>query len=162
MEEILNNPSSIWFLIGFIALIVEAFILGLSSGLLLFGGLAALVTGLLFSLGVLEGSAFALAPLATTGVLTGILAVLLWKPLKALQNRKGDMYQENNSDFVGLKLTLEMDLSLKNPGTVSYSGINWKVEIEPEFEEVVPAGDMVEVTRVRVGGFTVKPVSIAQ
>ncbi|WP_210397343.1 NfeD family protein [Motiliproteus sediminis] len=159
MGNFFSEPSSIWFLIGFIALAVEAFVLGLSSGLLLFGGLAALLTGALFTAGVLDGHAFGIAPLAVTGIGSGLLALLLWRPLKALQNRKGEMYQENNSDFVGLKFSLPTELSHQSPGVHSYSGIDWKVELDASTTKPVPAGQRLEVVRVRVGCFTVKPIA---
>jgi membrane protein implicated in regulation of membrane protease activity len=157
MEELLNSPATLWFLIGFLALIIEAVVLGMSSGLLLFGGLSALITGLLFTLGILGGGAFGIEALATFGIGSGLLTLLLWKPLKALQNRKGDMYQENNSDFVGLKFKLESDIDQNTDSSVAYSGINWKVRLDPDLNDPIPAGETVEVSRVRVGVFMVKP-----
>ena len=125
-EYITNHQNEFWLLLGFLMLTFEI-VMGLSTGIFLFGGLGALVTGLLMSLGVLPETW--IAGIACTGISSGIVTVLLWKPLKKLQNDR-PASKDNSSDLIGHMFVLESDIALGKPGSTQYSGIAWKVEID--------------------------------
>ena len=51
IEYFTNNHDAIWFVLGGLMLVIEAKILGLSTGVLLFTGLGAMLTGFAISMG---------------------------------------------------------------------------------------------------------------
>ena len=53
------------------------------SGPLLFFAIASLTTGILVSVGFIDGWQ---SEILTVGLLTAVVAAILWKPLKSLQN----------------------------------------------------------------------------
>mgnify|MGYP003384289080 CR=1 FL=1 len=101
-----ENPEHLWYLIAGISFVVELSIMGL-SGPLLFFAIASLSTGILVSIGIIEGWQ---SEVLAVGILTAIVAAILWKPLKSLQNSKGKT--DNSSDMVGLKVLVSENLSL--------------------------------------------------
>ncbi|OAN17754.1 hypothetical protein A3K86_02210 [Photobacterium jeanii] len=141
-------------IIGLIVLSVEAFVLGLSTIALLAVGVAAVIAGALAWIGVIPETWLSLV--STTGIGAGVLTLLLWKPLKRLQNSK---VEPNNvhSDFIGLTFTLTAPLSLNaDPVYVKHSGIQWQLLLDPQSEEqTLPQGSQVKVVGVAVGKFTV-------
>jgi membrane protein implicated in regulation of membrane protease activity len=80
----------------------------------------------------------------------------LWKPLLKFQNFDVPE-KDNSSDMVGHKFRLEQDVSLTQPGSTRYSGIEWRVEIDTAAEcEAIAAGTRVVVTSVDAGVFRVR------
>jgi len=122
MEYFLENPSHLWYLIAGISFVVELSIMGL-SGPLLFFAMASLATGILVNLGFIDGWQ---SEVLSVGLLTAVIAVILWKPLKAFQNSKDKT--DDSSDMIGLKVLASSDISAKS-GTIRYSGIDWQARL---------------------------------
>lgn len=122
MEYFLENPDHLWYLIAGISFVIELSIMGL-SGPLLFFAIASLITGVLVSSSVVDGWQ---SEILTVGLLTALVAAVLWKPLKSLQNSKGQT--DNSSDMVGLKVLVSGDITATT-GSIRYSGINWQARL---------------------------------
>ena len=122
MEYFLENPDHLWYLIAGISFVIELSIMGL-SGPLLFFAIASLATGILITIGFIEGWQ---SEILTVGILTAVVAAILWKPLKSLQNSKGKT--DNSSDMVGLTVSASTDITV-TAGTIRYSGIDWQARV---------------------------------
>jgi len=125
MEYFLANPDHLWYLIAGISFVIELSIMGL-SGPLLFFAIASLMTGILVSTGIIDGWQ---SQILTIGLLTALVAAVLWKPLKSLQNSKEKT--DNSSDMVGLKVVVSADITATT-GSIRYSGINWQARLADE------------------------------
>ena len=148
------HQGEFWIVCGFAILIIEVMFLGMATGVLLFAGLGALVTGLLMQLGLLPETW--LAGLSSFGIGSGVITLVLWKPLKRLQGGKTPD-KDRSSDLIGLEFVLTQDIDLQTPGRTRYSGVEWRVEISPEADtQLISAGQRVTVTSVDVGIFRVK------
>jgi membrane protein implicated in regulation of membrane protease activity len=154
-EYINNHQAEFWIFLGFGLLVIEV-LTGLTTGVLLFGGLGALATGMLMSFGLIPESW--IVGLSSTGICSAIITALLWYPLRNIQGGR-TMAKDNSSDFVGYKFIVEQDIEPMKPGSKRYSGISWRVEIDPRtgIDKII-AGKQVEVTSVDVGVFRVKPL----
>lgn len=156
IEYFSSNPASFWFLLGFLLLAIEVVAFGFSSGVLLFGSFGALITGALFWLGVLPQTW--LLGIAVFTISSALCAALLWKPLKKMQSG-AEMGQDRSSDLIGHEFRLTDDVSLTNPGSTRYSGIEWRVELDDQSkEQVLTTGTKVRVSQVQVGVFIVAPI----
>ena len=154
-EYINTHQAEFWIMLGFAMLVVEVS-LGLVTGLLLFGGIGAIITGILMMTGLLSETWE--VGLASSAICAAITTLLLWKPLKKLQNTDVPR-KDNSSDLVGYEFILQQDISLLSPGTTQYSGIEWKVEIYKEAGvDEIKAATRVKVSSVEVGRFKVSPV----
>ncbi len=154
-EYINTHQAEFWIILGFVLLSIEV-ATGLVTGILLFGSLGAIITGLLMLAGALPETWE--TGIASTAICAGIVTLLLWKPLKKMQNQDVPK-KDNSSDLVGHEFTLEQDISRTSPGKTRYSGIEWKVEIDPQSDTgEIATGQRVAVTSVEVGKFIVKPV----
>jgi hypothetical protein len=122
--------------------------LGFSTFVLFFVGLAAVVAGGLMAVGVVPYSM--LSALSIVGVLTALLALLLWRPLKSMQGKVES--KKVTSDLVGHSFILNEAVSMTKNPTYRYSGIEWSLSSEQELS----AGTLVEVTGVAVGVFIVR------
>jgi len=125
MEYFLENPDHLWYLIAGISFVIELSIMGL-SGPLLFFAIASLTTGILVTIGFVEGWQ---SEIFTVGILTAAVAAILWKPLKSLQNSKGKT--DNSSDMVGLTVLANSEINVSS-GTIRYSGIDWQARLAEE------------------------------
>lgn len=151
MDFILQNLPQALMVLGIIALIIEVAVLGLSTIILLFFGLSLLITGFSMSIGILPDSLT--TALWSNTVVTAILAIGLWKPLKKMQNRVDTKPLTN--DFAELTFTLDGDVTDQGLTTYNYSGISWKLKSE----QAISAGTRVYVMKKDVGVMWVKPVS---
>lgn len=149
------SPAQLTIIAGLILLSVETLILGLSTIVLLAVGVAAVIVGSLAWAGILPETFLSLV--SATGISAGLITVLLWKPLKRLQQSKVES-SNVHSDFMGLTFTLNSALSAQdNPVYVKHSGIQWQLLLDPtSTEQKLPAGSTVKVVSVAVGKFTVK------
>lgn len=154
IEYLHQHQPQFWMTTGFVILIVEVLLLGMATGVLLFTGLGALLTGLLMHLGLLPETW--LAGLSSFGISSGIITVVLWQPLKRLQGeRKAE--KDGSSDLVGLEFVLAQPIDRNSPGKQRYSGIEWRVEISSQSGVTsIAAGKRVVVTSVDVGVFRVQ------
>ena len=153
-DYIVNHQAEFWLIVGFLMLAIEM-LTGFTIGVFLFGGLGALAAGLLMMASVLPETW--IAGVACTGISSGVIAALLWKPLKKLQGDDVPPPKDNSSDLVGHEFVLASDISPAHPGSTQYSGISWKVEIDENAGvDNIQAGQRVAVTSVEVGLFKVK------
>jgi len=157
IEYFNNHQASFWFLAGFALLAIEVLAFGFASGVLLFGSIGALIAGSVLFFGLapqtwLVGIAiFTLASVAS--------ALLLWKPLKKLQEG-GELGNDQSSDLIGHEFRLDSTVTTAEPGSVKFSGIDWRVELDHRSGEAqIDAGQRVKVSRVNAGVFQVTRAS---
>jgi len=128
IDYIHTHQSGFWIALGFLMLVAEALVFGFSTIIFLFAGLGAVITGLLMMAGVIATTW--IAGMACFGISTGIVALLLWTPMRKLQN--GPVKAPTPvSDFIGYEFVLLQDISTTQTGKHRYSGVDWKVEIDP-------------------------------
>ena len=125
LQSFLNNHDQVFYLIGGVSLILELTILGL-SGPLLFLGIAAFITGALSSLGLVSGWE---AEIFTLGVITSLLAITLWSPLRRYQNSGGG--PDTSSDMIGREVPVSSSVD-QSGGKVRYSGIDWNARLSSD------------------------------
>ena len=148
MNWVNDNLSESLIIVGLALLVIEVVVLGFSSFVLFFVGLAALVAGGLMALAVIPDSMF--SALSSVGVLTALLAMLLWRPLKSMQGKVES--KKVTSDLVGHSFILNEAVSMTKNPAYRYSGIEWNLSSEQELS----AGTLVEVTGVDVGKFIIQ------
>ena len=152
MEYFLNNPDHLWYLIAGISFVIELSIMGL-SGPLLFFAIASLITGILVSIGFVDGWQ---SEILTVGLLTAFIAAILWKPLKSLQNSKGKT--DNSSDMVGLKVLASENITATT-GSIRYSGLNWQARLADDVSiESISAQSQCEIVAITGNIMLVKPL----
>ncbi|MEI8632710.1 NfeD family protein [Vibrio sp. PP-XX7] len=150
MDFFTNNLAQSLFVVGLILLVIEVAVLGFSTFVLFFAGLAAIVTGVLLYLGIIPDSG--LSAILSTGILTFIAAVILWRPLQRMQSNVST--KKAQGDLVGHRFILQEAVSPTQVGTYHYSGVDWKlISLTP-----IEAGTRVEVTEAEVGAFHIKAV----
>ena len=153
-DYIATHQAEFWLVSGFVLLALEI-LSGFAAGVFMFAGMGALITGGLMSFGVLPETW--VAGISATGIATGVVTALLWKPLKNLQGSR-PIVKDNSSDLVGHMFVLESEVSLKKTATTQFSGITWRVELDQQAGvDAIEAGQSVTVTSVEVGVFKVKP-----
>lgn len=156
MEFITQHLPEFWYVVGFGLLAIEATVLGLSSGVVLFAGIAALITGGLLSAELLSHTW--LSSIASFAIFSMLTTALLWKPFKNMQNRIATPDADRSSDLIGHSFVLEQDITTSTPGKTRYSGIDWKVEIEHGSGLAqIEKGTQVKVSTVSAGIFRVTP-----
>ena len=148
MNWINDNLSESLIIVGLALLVIEVVVLGFSTFVLFFVGLAAVVAGGLMAVGVVPYSM--LSALSSLGVLTALLALLLWRPLKSMQGKVES--KKVTSDLVGHSFILNEAVSMTKNPKYRYSGIEWSLSSEQELSP----GTLVEVTAVTVGTFIVQ------
>lgn len=157
IEYFNTNQHAFWFALGFLLLAVEVLALGLATGVVLFSGIGALLTGGLIWSGILPHTW--LAGIATFGLASFLSAVLLWKPLLKMQ-KDNTGHKDDSSDFIGHEFRLDMPISLTEPGKTRYSGVEWRVEIDDNAGiETIAAGEKVTVTSLDAGILRVRATS---
>ncbi|MDH5181530.1 MAG: hypothetical protein OEZ39_15180 [Gammaproteobacteria bacterium] len=154
MEYLNANQGVFWLGLGFLMIVLEVLVFGFTTMLLVFGGLGALTTGILMQIGILPNDW--IWGFGAFGVFTAVYTKALWKTLLRLQNDSRQTTQ--TSDMIGLDFVTEQEITLLQPGTTRYSGVNWKVEIDKSAgTNTIPAGTRVEVVSLDAGLFRVKP-----
>ncbi len=148
-----ENMIASMFVIGLALLVIEILVLGFSTFVLFFMGLAAIATGLLFFMGVVPESA--LNALLSTAILSAVFAGVLWQPLKRMQQKTDD--HKAKSDLIGLEFELVHELTPGESCPHKYSGIEWQLKSTT----AIPAGVKVKVTDVEVGIMHVEVMSAA-
>ena len=150
MEFLLQNLPQSLMVAGILALIIEVAVLGFATFILLFFGAALLLTGLAMAVGLLPETAS--VAFASSAILTAVLALLLWKPLKKMQDKVEP--QQARGDFATDRFVLEQDVDQRGLSVRRYSGIDWKLKSE----QPLSAGTEVEVVKVEAGVQWVKAV----
>ncbi len=140
-------------------LAIEALVLGFGTGVILFSGLGALLTGALIWLGIIPSTW--IAGIAGFGLCSVAITAILWKPFKKLQDKNIHISTKDySSDLIGHSFRLSETITHTQPGTTRYSGIAWRVEIDDAASvEEITAGQKVEVYSVDTGVFRVKIAS---
>jgi len=154
-EYINTHQAEFWIILGFVMLSIEIST-GMVTGILLFGSIGSIITGLIMLAGALPETWE--AGIASSAICAAIVTLVLWKPLKKMQDTEVPA-KDNSSDLVGYEFVLEQDINLHTPGKIRYSGIEWKVEIDKHAGvEQIKAGQQVSVSSVEVGKFRVRPL----
>lgn len=144
------NLASLLVGAGLILLAIEVGVLGFSVFILFFIGVACLITGVLMWLTLVPATLWSAC--VCVAILTVLLALLLWEPLKRLQN--STKATEVKGDLIGQRLTLQSPVSPTTPTRQRYSGVEWLVHCD----SALPAGAEVEIVKVEVGSLKVAPV----
>lgn len=147
----IDNIANYLIFTGLAILAIEIVVMGFSTFILTFFGLAMLFTGVLVTTETIAPQLMPIA--ASVAVFSALLAALLWRPLKMLQNRTE--LKPVSSDLVGHRFKLESVVTPDAPTSVKYSGITWKVVSETP----IAAGTLVETVEVDVGQWRVQPVA---
>ena len=114
--------------------------------------IASFITGILISGNLISGWEIEVFVL---GMLTAITAVLLWKPLKKLQDSGGGF--DTSSDMIGRQVPTSSDITHYG-GTIRYSGINWNSRLAEDCEsDCIPEGESCIITSVDGNVMLVKP-----
>jgi len=150
MDWAINNLAESLLILGILLLVIEIAVLGFSTFVLFFVGCAAIIAACLLYVGVIPDTL--LSAMFSTGILTALLAVLLWKPLKNIQAKVDTT--KAKGDLVGHKFVLVEDVAPELTPEYRYSGINWKLKSS----EHLVAGTQVEVIEADVGVFYIKAV----
>lgn len=127
---------------------IDLVIFGFATLFLTLFGLSLLTTGGLIYFSILDGSIS--STLIAVTLLTATYGILLWKPLKRMQEQRKS--NKVSSDLTGMSFTLQQDISPDSPGKYHYSGIDWTVKTS----EVITQGTEVEVIDLQVGIMMVK------
>ncbi|GGN21047.1 MULTISPECIES: NfeD family protein [Marinomonas] len=152
MDIIANNLAQSLFIVGLILLVIEVTVLGFSTFVFFFVGLAAMATGALVYVGVLPNSV--LSASFSTGVMTILAALVLWKPLKRMQSKVST--KKTKSEFTDHQFFLKESVSPTQSPKYHYSGVEWSLVSE----EPIEAGTKVEVTEAEVGKLHIKAMDL--
>ena len=152
MDIIANNLAQSLFIVGLILLAIEVAVLGFSTFVFFFVGLAAMATGALVYVGVLPNSV--LSASLSTGVMTILAALVLWKPLKRMQSKVST--KKTKSEFTDHQFFLKESVSPTQSPKYRYSGVEWSLVSE----EFIEAGTKVEVTEAEVGKLHIKSIDL--
>lgn len=133
-----------------VCLLLDLSILGM-SGPLLFIALASLLTGAMVSVQLVQGWEQALTSL---GILSVLIAVLLWKPLKKFQNARSA--PDTSSDMIGRELQVTLPVT-HSEGRVAYSGIEWQARLDASCHQPIAIGSRARVVGVNGSLLIVTP-----
>ena len=155
IDYINTHQGEFWITTGFILLALEVLIMGLSTIVFLFVGLGALLTGMLMLTGVLPETW--IAGISSMGLASGLIATLLWKPMRRLQGARKPR-ADQTSDFIGLEFVCDQTVTSQAAGRYRYSGVDWRVELDPRSSvSRIDAGTRVKVTSLDAGILRVSP-----
>ncbi len=153
MQTFLESHQLIWWAIAGLSLVVELGVMGL-SGPLLFFAFASMITGVLISFGFVEGWQ---SEVLVVGVLTAIITLVLWKPLKKMQNSRSKT--DSSSDMIGLQVPVSEAITT-TAGSIRYSGVNWQARLAEGVElEVIESNSQCIITEIAGTTMLVKPIS---
>lgn len=153
VQHLLDHHDQVFYLIGGASLVIELALLGL-SGPLLFFGIAAFLTGMLSSVGLISGWE---TEIFTLGVGTAVLAAVLWQPLKKFQNSGGG--PDTSSDMIGLTVAAAAEIK-SGEGKIRYSGIDWNARLSDDANvNSIAAKEMCRIVSVKGTTMLVEPLS---
>ncbi len=147
MNWLTHNLAETLFIIGLIILIIEVTVLSFSTIILFMLGAATIITSITMYMGVI--SANILDATLMIAIVTAVLALILWKPFKQLQNTQND--KAVSSDLVGFTFILSEELSPGKDVSYKYSGIQWRLVSA----QTIAAQTKVKVVAVNVGEWEV-------
>lgn len=144
MQWFLDNLAQNLMILGVVLLIIEVALLGFATFILLFVGLSLLITGFSMQFGFLDATVT--TALWSNVVITCILAVGLWQPLKRLQANSDN--KQVTSDFADdLVFILDEDVDNNGNSHYTYSGVQWRLKSEVPLAK----GTSVKVVKKEVG-----------
>ncbi|EAT12979.1 NfeD family protein [Bermanella marisrubri] len=146
----LENIAQSLVISGLLILIIDAMALGFATFILTFFGVALMLTGLLMYIDIIPQTWN--AALWSAAIITPIVGVILWKPLKRLQNQVSK--EPVNSDFAEIEFELEEDVDSKGLTLYRYSGVDWKLKSQ----QPIAKGKLVRVVKKDVGAMWVEAV----
>jgi len=154
--EIINyfseNNAQLFYLVAGISFVLELGVLGM-TGPLLFFAIASVVTGLLIQSNLISSWE---SQFLCVGVLTAIITLFSWKPLKRFQNSGGGA--DTSSDMIGKKVPSSSEITHEN-GKIRFSGIDWSARLAIDCEEEsVKANTSCIITGVEGNIMLVKPL----
>jgi len=153
MEYFLENHDHLWYLIAGLSFVIELSIMGL-SGPLLFFAIATVITGILVSLGMIDGWK---VEILAVGLISAVSALILWQPLKRLQNSK--ISTDNSSDMIGLQVPASTDITATS-GTIRYSGINWSAILAKNSDvDMIHESNQCKIVAIKGNTMFVTPVT---
>jgi membrane protein implicated in regulation of membrane protease activity len=150
MEYIISHLPQTLIVLGLILLAIEVLVLGLSTFVLFFIGIGTIATGILMMFGVIPETL--LNSLLAMAIISSLVALLSWKPMKRMQNRV-ELKQIDN-DMIGHQFILSEALLIGKTITHRYSGIDWQVKAK----EPLAVGVEVKIIAMEVGVLTVEQV----
>jgi hypothetical protein len=152
MAQLLEHHQFIWYALAGISLVLELSIMGL-SGPLFFFAIASAITGVLVGLGIIDGWAI---EVLTVGILSALITLIMWKPLKKLQNSRSKT--DESSDMIGLQVTVVDEIN-HSSGSIRYSGLNWNARLAEEANvEVIGSNQVCVIAAITGTTMLVKPV----
>lgn len=150
MEYITAHLPQTLVVLGLILLAIEVIVLGFSTFVLFFIGIGTIVTGLLMTIGFIPTTG--LTSLFATAIISSLIALVSWKPMKRMQN-KVELKQVDNG-MIGHQFVLPDDLNSGQTIHHRYSGIDWQVKSKQN----LVAGTEVKIIKMEVGLLTVELV----
>jgi membrane protein implicated in regulation of membrane protease activity len=139
---------STFFIVGIILMIIDLIFININ--ILIFLGMSAVIASILHTMGFhLPECSLLVSLVASTGVVTALSTLLLWKPLKSFQNKTSET--DTSSDLIGKTLIVSETIELKKNGKVSFSGANWTSKADPDFtlaEDKLLVDSEVVVTKI--------------
>lgn len=150
MEYIFAHLPQSFIVLGLILLAIELLVLGFSTFVLFFIGLGLVASGVLMMMGLIPETI--LNSLLATAIISTVVAILGWKPMKNIQNKVEDSHVDN--DMIGHRFLLTEDLSSGQTVTYRYSGIDWQVRAK----EPLVIGTEVKIVEIEVGLISVERV----
>ena len=156
MMDAFNLPVGyLWLIAGGVLMALEAF--GAPGIGLFFGGLAAVLVGLLIQADLLSTADYVLQFGAWFG-LTSVLALLLWKPMKRWHTRPSAGGSEYHNMVGDMGTVCDGELVRGSTGHVRWSGTIMIAEIDPIADAVrIEEGAKVEITQVKGNTLFVRP-----
>jgi len=151
LEYVMSHLGQTLLVLGLILLAIEVVVLGFATFVLFYIGCAAIITGTLIGLNVLPNDM--LIASASVAIFTLLVALVSWKPLKAMENNVVSTTPSN--DMIGHRFMLAEDLLVGTTIIMNYSGIDWVVQSD----ESILLGLEVEIVYISVGQLKVKAVS---
>lgn len=145
-----ESIPQILLILGIVTLIAELVVFGFATLFLLFLAFSMCITSGIMYAGLLEVSW--LNAISSCTFLTLFLAILLWKPLRKLQNHH--IEKKIHSDFAEISFVLDKDLTPDANYFYAYSGIQWQLKSSTTLLK----GTHVKVTQKEVGVFWVEPI----
>ena len=153
------NPEYItyvWLILGAAFIAFEA--LGVPGLGFLFSGMAAVSLGLIINFGWIENDSYAIQAGAFFG-LTGVFAVLLWKPIYKNKPKDGEI-----NDVVGkIGTVLEGGIKKGEKGNISWSGSQFVARIADNSDcTEIPEGKEVKIISIQGNILMVEPADTSK
>lgn len=143
IEWITAHPAQALLAAGLFLAALDMLLFGFATLVLTLLGIGLFITGVVIHFGWIGTDL--LTVLLSVTIFTLLFGLLLWKPLKQLQEQRN--IHQVESDLIGLRFTLADDIDPEKVGKYHYSGIDWQLITEHPIRK----GSQVEVVELQVG-----------